>query len=87
MVTINCHSLPLINFSGCDMVKKRKQKWFGHVSRSSGLAKNVLQDTVNENRRRNRQKKRWEDITKEIVAKSSIVPRRPSKVMGQNRIV
>ena len=27
-------------------VKKRKLRWFGHVSRSSGLAKTILQDTV-----------------------------------------
>ena len=29
-------------------VKKRKLKWFGHVSRSSGLAKTILQGTVQE---------------------------------------
>ena len=28
------------------LVKKRKLKWFGHVSRSSGLAKTILQGTV-----------------------------------------
>ena len=27
-------------------VKKRKLKWFGHVSRSAGLAKTILQGTV-----------------------------------------
>ena len=27
-------------------LKKRKLKWFGHVSRSSGLAKTILQGTV-----------------------------------------
>ena len=27
-------------------VKKRKLKWYGHVSRSSGLVKTILQDTV-----------------------------------------
>ena len=27
-------------------VKKRKLRWFGHVSRSSGLAKTILQGTV-----------------------------------------
>ena len=27
-------------------VKKRKLKWYGHVSRSSGLAKTILQGTV-----------------------------------------
>ena len=28
------------------LVKKRKLRWFGHVSRSSGLAKTMLQGTV-----------------------------------------
>ena len=42
-------------------VKKRKLKWFGHVPRSSGLAKTILQGTVQGGRRRGRQKKRWEN--------------------------
>ena len=29
------------------MIKKQKIKWFGHVSRSSGLAKTSLQGIVN----------------------------------------
>ena len=83
--------------------KKRKLRWFGYVSRSSGVAKTVLQCTVKGKRKRGRQKKRWEDNIKEwtgmdfasstrtaddrarwkgIVANSSVVPRRPSKVMG-----
>ena len=28
------------------IVKRRKLKWYGHVSRSSGLAKTILQGTV-----------------------------------------
>ena len=28
------------------IVKRRKLKWYGHVSRSSGLAKSILQGTV-----------------------------------------
>ena len=85
------------------LVKKRKLRWFGHVSRSSGLAKTILQGTVKGKRKRGRQKKRWEDNIKEwtrmdfasstraaenmsrwkgIVANSSVVPRRPPKVMG-----
>ena len=28
------------------LVKKRKLRWFGHVSRPSGLAKTILQGTV-----------------------------------------
>ncbi|KAI0218585.1 hypothetical protein LSAT2_029705 [Lamellibrachia satsuma] len=46
-------------------LKKRKLKWYGHVSRSSGLAKTILQGTVTGGRRRGRQKKRWEDNIKE----------------------
>ena len=42
------------------LVKKRKLRWFGHVSRSSGLAKTILQGTVKGNRKRGRHKKRWE---------------------------
>ena len=42
-------------------VKRRKLKWYGHVSRSQGLAKTFLQGTVRGTRRRGRQKKRWED--------------------------
>ena len=33
------------------LVKKRKLKWFGHVSRSSGLAKTIIQGTVKEKRK------------------------------------
>ena len=85
------------------LVKKRKVRLFGHVSRSSGLAKTILQGTVKGKRKRGRQKKRWEDNIKEwtgidfasstraaenrsrwkgIIANSSVVPRRPFKVMG-----
>ena len=47
------------------MVKKRKLRWYGHNSRSSGIAKTILQGTVKGARRRGRQKKRWEDNIKE----------------------
>ena len=43
------------------MVKKRKLRWYGHISRSSGMAKTILQGTVKGARKRGRQKKRWED--------------------------
>ena len=46
-------------------VKRRKLKWFGHVTRSSGLAKTILQGTVQGGRRRGRQRKGWEDNMKE----------------------
>ena len=34
------------------MVKKRKLRWYGHISRSSGMAKTILQGTVKGKRRR-----------------------------------
>ena len=81
------------------IVKRRKLQWYGHVSRSSGLAKTILQGTVKGGRRQGRQRKRWEDNIREwtgqefgksrkavenrekwrkLVAKSSVVPQRPS---------
>ena len=47
------------------IVKRRKLKCYGNVSRSSGLAKITLQGTVKGGRRQGRQKKRWEDNIKE----------------------
>ena len=44
------------------MVKKRKLRWYGHISRFSGMEKKLLQGTA---RRRERQKTRWEDNIKE----------------------
>ena len=46
------------------IVKRRKLQWYGHVFRSSGLAKTILQGTVKGERRKGRQRKRWEDIRK-----------------------
>ena len=42
------------------MVKRRKLQWYGHVSRSSGLAKTILQGTVTNRKRQGRQRKRWD---------------------------
>ena len=47
------------------IVKRCKLQWYGHVSRSSGLAKTILQGTVKEGRRQGRQRKRWEDNIRE----------------------
>ena len=46
-------------------VKRHKLKWYGLVTRSSGLAKTILQGTVQGGRRRGTQRKRWEDNIKE----------------------
>ena len=43
------------------IVKRRKPQWYGHVSRSSGRAKTILQGTVTGGRRQGGQRKRWED--------------------------
>ena len=47
------------------IVKKQKLRWYGHISRSSGMAQTILQGTVKGARRRGTQKKRWEDNIKE----------------------
>ena len=47
------------------IVKRHKLQWYGHVSRSSGPAKTVLQGTVKGGRRQGRQRKRWEDNIRE----------------------
>ena len=47
------------------IVKRRKLQWYGHVSRSSGLSKRILQGTVKGTRRQGRHRKRWEDNIRE----------------------
>ena len=47
------------------LVKRRKLMWFGHISRSSGLAQMILQNKVKRWGRKGRQKRRWEDKIKE----------------------
>ena len=47
------------------IVKRSKLQWYGHVSRSSGLAKTILQGTVKGGRRQGRQRKTWNDNIRE----------------------
>ena len=47
------------------IVKRSKLQWYGHVFRSSSLAKTILQGTVKGGRRQGRQKKTWEDNIRE----------------------
>ena len=47
------------------IVKRRKLLWYGHVSRSSGLAKTILRGIAKGERRPGRQRKRWEDNIRE----------------------
>ena len=46
-------------------VHRQKLKWYGHVSRTSGMTNTIVQGTVRGPRRRGRQRKRWEDNIKE----------------------
>ena len=48
-------------------VKRHKLKWYGHVTWSSGLAKTILQGTVQGGRWRGRQRKWWDDNIKEWI--------------------
>ena len=48
------------------IVQRRKLQWYGHVSRSSGLAKTILQGTAKGGRRQGGQRKRWEDNIMEL---------------------
>ena len=45
------------------IVKRHKLQWYGHVSRSSGLAKTILQGTMNGGRQGRR--KKWEDSSRD----------------------
>ena len=56
---IGPHEFPLT------ILKRRKLQWYGHVFRSSGLAKTILQSTVKGGRKQGRQRKRWEDDIRE----------------------
>ena len=47
------------------IVKRHRLQWYGHVSRSSGQARTILQSTVKGGRRQGRQRKRWENIIRE----------------------
>ena len=50
------------------IVKRRKLQWYGHVARSSGLAKTNLPATKKGGRRQGRQRKRWVDNIREWTA-------------------
>ena len=63
------------------VVKTRKLRWYGHITRSTGLAKIILQGTVQGGRKRGRQKRRWEDNIKEWTH----LDFRDSQVAARNR--
>ena len=66
------------------LVKKCKRRWVGHSSRSSCLAKMILQGTVIGNRRRDRQKKRLENNSKERIGMDYAGSNRAAET-GQDR--
>ena len=47
------------------IVKRRRLQWYGHVFRSSGLARTSLQGTMKGGRKQGGQRKRWENIIRE----------------------
>ena len=47
------------------IIKTRKLRWYGHVTRATGLANTIMQGTVPGGRRRGRPKKCWHDNIKE----------------------
>ena len=48
-------------------MRKRKFRWYAHIKRTTGLARVILQGTVQGGRRKGRQKKRWEDNISEWI--------------------
>ena len=48
------------------MVKKQQLRWSGHVSKSIGIAKTILQGTVKGKSRRDGQNKKWKENIKEL---------------------
>ena len=59
------------------VVKRGKLQWYGHVSRSSGLAKTILQGTVKGRRRQGRQRKKWEDNIRAVSYTHLTLPTMP----------
>ena len=49
------------------IVKRRKLRWYGHVPRSLGPAKTISHGTVKGGKRQDRQRKEWEDKTREWI--------------------
>ena len=65
-------------------VKRCKLQWYGHVSRSSGLVKTILQGTVKGGRRQGRQRKRWEDNIREWTGLEFAKSQRVMENRGKN---
>ena len=66
------------------IAKRRKLQWYGHVSRSSDLAKTILQGTVKGRRRQGKQGERWEDNIREWTGPEFAKSQRAVKNRGKN---
>ena len=67
------------------IIKGHKLQWYGHVSRSSGLAKTILQGTVKGERRQGSQRTRWEDNNREWTGLEFARSQRAEKNRGKWR--
>ena len=67
------------------IIKRRKLQWYGHVSRSSGLAKTICKGTVKRRRRQGRRKKWWEDNIREWTSLEFAKSQRPVESRGKWR--
>ena len=65
------------------IVTRHKLQWYGHVSRSSGLTKTILQGTVKGERRQDRQRKRWADNIMEWMGLQFAEPQRAVENRGK----
>ena len=70
------------------IMKRSKLQWYGHVSRSSALAKPILQGKVTGGRRQGRQKKGWKDNIREWTSLEFAKPKRAveNRENGGNRL-
>ena len=57
------------------IVRRRKLTWYGHVTRTQGLAKTILQGTVQGGRRRGKQKKDGRTTSRSGPTSASLSPR------------
>ena len=55
------HASGLFEDLNVTTLRKHKLRWYGHITRSTGFAKMIIQGTVQGGRRKGRQKMRWED--------------------------
>ena len=69
------------------IVERCKLQWYGHVSRSSGLAKTILQGTVKGGRRQGGQRKRWEDNIRDLTGLESAKSQRTVENSEEWRIL